>query len=320
MHYKHGAYYRVVRNQWTLLGKKYNAALRRYAELETPSSNWSDLVALTYNDIYHDLEAGKLAAGTVAQYDGIRPRLVKGLGDFEPHEITQKHVRQLLEMYRNTPNLRNRMLTVLRKIFEKGVNLDACDFNPAFGVPRLEEQKRERLMEMGEFVAIRSQANAQTQLIMDVCYLTAQRIGDVLSLTHKQIKPEGIHFTQQKTGKRLLVESTPELEKAVRDARALRKVMCAYLFHPRGKTTPYSYRAIRDSFQRARVKAKVDHCTLHDIRAMALTHIDAAGGDAMALAGHHSRATTERYIRDKRTTIAQGPTLRQSIDVDKKIG
>ncbi|MEM1145763.1 MAG: tyrosine-type recombinase/integrase, partial [Pseudomonadota bacterium] len=234
------------------------------------------------------------------------------------YEITQKNVRHLLELYRNTPNMRNRMLTVLRKIFEKGVNLDACDFNPAYGVPRMDERKRNRLLEMGEFVAIRSQANAQTRLIMDMCYLTAQRIGDVLSLTHKQIKPDGIYFVQQKTGKRLRVAATPELEATVRDARALRKVMCAYLFHPRGKTSPYSYRAIRDAFERARVKAKVDHCTLHDIRAMALTHIDAAGGDATALAGHHSRATTERYIRDRRTTLAEGPSLRRLIDESKK--
>lgn len=312
MYFKHGAYYRVVSNKWTPLGKKYNFAIRRYADLESPSSSWKDLVELTFQDIYHDHDKGKLAEGTVKQYEGIRPKIVRGLGDFEPHEITQAHVRELLEMYRNTPNMRNRMLTVLRKIFEKGANLNACDFNPAYGVPRLEESKRTRLLEMGEFMAIRSQANPQTQLIMDMCYLTAQRIGDILSLQHSQIKPEGIHFKQQKTGKLLMVESTPELEAVVRDARKLHKVMCPYLFHPKGKTTPYGYKAIRDAFKRAKTKAKVEDCNLHDIRAMALTHIDAAGGDAMALAGHHSRATTERYIRDRRTTIAQGPVLRQS--------
>jgi integrase len=320
MHYKHGAYYRVSRNRWQPLGKVYNNALRRYAELEAPSSSWKDLVDLTYQDIYADHEKGELAAGTVKQYEGIRARITKGLGDFEPHEITQPHVRQLLEMYRNTPNARNRTLTVLRKVFEKGCNVGACDFNPAYGVPRLDERKRDRLMEMGEFMAIRSKANAQTQLIMDMCYLTAQRIGDVLSLTHSQIKPEGVHFKQQKTGKRLMVDMTPELAGTIKSAKALRKVMCPYLFHPKGKTTPYSYRTIRDAYERARVASKVAHCTLHDIRAMALTHVDQAGGDATALAGHHSRATTEGYIRDKRTTHVFGPTLRQSMDIDAENG
>jgi len=261
-----------------------------------------------------------LAQGTITQYQGIRPRITKGLGDFEPHEITQQHVRQFLELYRNTPNIRNRMLTVLRKIFEKGCNLGACDFNPAFGVPRLQERKRDRLLTLEEFQAIRSKANAHTRLIIDMCYLTAQRIGDVLNIQHSHITQKGIHFTQQKTKRRLLVKSTPELEAVVREAKALRKVMCTYLFHPVGKRTPYSYRAIKDNFDRAREHAGVEHCTIHDIRAMALTHVDAAGGDAMALAGHYSRSTTERYIRDRRTTVADGSSLRRLIDVDEKTG
>ena len=200
------------------------------------------------------------------------------------------------------------------------MNLDACDFNPAHGVPRLEEQKRTRLMEMGEFMAIRAKANAHTQLIMDVCYLTGQRISDVLSIQHSQIKPEGIYFIQQKTGKRLMVTMTPELQDAIAGAKKLRKVMCMYLFHPKGKKTRYSYEAIKDSFNRARDASKVAHCTIHDIRAMALTHVDASGGDATALAGHYSKAMTERYIRDRRTTTAIGPSLRHLIDVDAKNG
>jgi integrase len=319
MYWKNGAYWHVRRNRWQRLGATYANALRRYSELETPcSTGWADLVELTYRDIASDHAAGKLKANTVDQYDRLQARLIAGFRELEPHEITQKHVRAFLEYHRNTPNVRNRMLTVLRKIFEKGANLDACDFNPAHGVPRLEERKRKRLLELGEFFAIRSQANAHTALIMDMCYLTAQRIGDVLAIEHSQIKPDGIYFVQQKTGKRLVVATTPELEATVRSAKALRRVMCRYLFHPRGKATPYAYRSIKDNFDRAAQAAGVADCTLHDIRAMALTHIDAAGGDATALAGHHSRATTERYIRDRRTTQAKGPSLRYLIDSDGK--
>lgn len=319
MYWKNGAYWRVKRNKWERLGSLYPNALRKYGELETPcSTGWADLVELAYRDIEADEKAGKLKDNTVTQYKRLRPRIVAGFREFEPHEITQKNVRTFLEFYRNTPNIRNRTLTVLRKIFEKGANLDACDFNPAHGVPRLPESKRDRLLDMGEFFAIRSQANAHTQLIMDMCYLTAQRIGDVLAIEHKQIKPDCICFVQQKTGKRLEVDMTEELERTIRAAKALRKVMCSYLFHPKGKATPYKYRGIKDSFDRAARKAGVENCTPHDIRAMALTHIDQAGGDATALAGHHSRATTERYIRDKRTTQAKGPSLRYLIDSDEK--
>lgn len=321
MYWKNGAYWRVRRNKWVRLGALYPNALRRYGELETPCSTaWADLVALAYNDIEADYRKGELKANTVTQYERLRARLIEGFRDFEPHEITQKNVRTFLAFYRNTPNVRNRMLTVLRKIFEKGVDFDACDFNPAFGVPRIKERKRARMLSRGEFQRIHSQANPHTQVIMDMCYLTGQRIGDVLAIKHEHITKAGIYFQQQKTGKRILVESTPEIERTVRQAKALRKVMCAYLFHPKGKATPYSYRAIKDNFDRAAKNAGVTDCTLHDIRALSITEVDKAGGNAQALAGHTLEATTRDYIRDRRTTQAKGPSLRCLIDNDKKIG
>jgi integrase len=322
MYWKNGAYYRVQRNRWTRLSARYNDALRRYADLEAPSSLWPNLVALKYADYHRAFDRGELSKNTLSQYDSIRPRITAAFGDFDPHEITTAHVSQFMELYGDTPNIANRMLSVLRAIFDKGCRTGACDFNPAHGVKRWPEKKRSRLITEEEYGAIRDKANPHTRLIMDVCFLTAQRIGDVLAIKHEHIRPEGIFFMPQKAQgqKRILVAMTPELQQCITEAKALRKVMCAYLFHPKGSTKPYSYYTIRDSFERARKAAGVEQCTLHDLRAMALTAVDAAGGDAQSLAAHTSRATTLRYLRSRKTTIVQGPGLRQSIDTDSKTG
>lgn len=41
--------------------------------------------------------------------------------------------------------------------------------------------------------------------VMDICYLTAQRIGDVLEIKEDHILDRGIYFQQQKTSKQLIV-------------------------------------------------------------------------------------------------------------------
>lgn len=320
MYFKSGRYYRVQGNRWQGLSRNYNDALRRYAELEVPRSGWSDLVNLAYQDYEYRLNKGDLSPNTWAQYQGLKARIVYGLGDYAPHEITTSHVTQYLYQYRHTPNIANRMLSVIRVIFDAGCKTGACDFNPAHSVKRMTEKKRDRYLAHAEYCAIRDHANAQTALIMDMCYFTAQRIGDVLSLKHSQISPQGITFTQQKTGKRLLVGMTPDIEATIRDAKALRKVMCQWLFHPKGKSTPYQYAAIRDSFNRARDASGVAHATLHDIRAKSLTDAEAAGMDAQKLAGHTSAAMTARYIRLRKTDVVSGPGLRNLLEIDKETG
>ncbi|MEM7692620.1 MAG: tyrosine-type recombinase/integrase, partial [Pseudomonadota bacterium] len=248
-------------------------------------------------------------AGTMKQYDGIRPRLLKGFHELAVHEITTRDITQFLDQYEATQNIANRMLSVLRAVFERGCRVGACDSNPAVGIKRFKEGKKDRYITDHEFSLIRQQANPHTQLIMDMCYLTAQRIGDVLTVRRSDITSEGITFHQQKSGARLMVEMSESLEATIEMAKALRKVPCAYLFHPKGKGTPYSYGVIKDNFYRARDNAKVAHCTLHDIRAKALTDVKKAGGDPQALAGHTLESTTVRYIRALEMPTVQGPSL-----------
>jgi len=153
---------------------------------------------------------------------------------------------------------------------------------------------------------------------MDMCYQTAQRIGDVLEIQHADISPDGIAFRQEKTDKPLLITMTPEIEATIKEAKALHKVMCKWLFHPKGKNTPYSYGAIRDSFTRARDAAKVKDVKIHDIRAKSLTDAKKVGIDAQKLAGHTNPAMTDRYIRRREIDVVSGPSLSAVLESVRK--
>ncbi len=129
--------------------------------------------------------------------------------------------------------------------------------------------------------------------------MTGQRIGDVLGIKQSDISEDGISFKQQKSKKRLLVEMTPELAEVVREARGLSKVAGVHLFSDKGKR--YDYHRIRRHWLAACRKAKVEDANIHDLRRKAITDADMAGEDAQKLAGHTSRAMTERYLQLLRT-------------------
>ncbi len=309
MHEKHGRYYYVHRNRWRPLSKDYFRALAEVAAIEAPSDEWAELVQQVYDRYEARNKSGNLADNTISQYRGIRARIEYGFAEFRPEQVKASDITRFLDMYEKTPNMANRMLTVIKAIFERAVRQGLAPANPAYGIKRFEESKRTRYMTDAEFIAIWSHANATTRLVMDMCYLTAQRISDVLAIEHSHITVDCIQFRQQKTDKPLEIEMSPELEQLIKDAKGLHKIMCKYLFHPRGKQTKYGYAAIRDAFDRAKAAAGVAGVTLHDIRAKSITDAKAAGIDPQKLAGHASPAMTERYIRMREIDRVSGPSI-----------
>ena len=311
-HWKNGRYWYVYRNRWHPLSSSYHEAMSRYARLVSPSSGMADLV----DKVMRSLQTkGKLAANTLTQYERAAKDITTAFHEFDPSEIKQTHVSQWHDhMASTTPNMANRCLSVLRIVMDHAVRWGMADHNPALGVKRAEESKRTRYLEDWEFKSIRSQARPWVQCLMDVLYLTGQRVGDVLAMKRQDVTDEGVVFQQQKTGTKLRVAMTPELRAAITEATRLGGgFVTPYIWHPRGKREPYSYFSARDAYRLACIAAGVEDTTLHDLRAKSLTDAKRAGLDATALAGHTSPAMTQRYIRLRETKDVTGPNLRQRI-------
>lgn len=317
LHFKHGRYWYVRKNKWVQLSKQYYKALQQLSAKESPTDDWSKLVELVYSRYEKRYSEGKLAKSTIEQYRGVRSRIEYGFSEFSPEQVETSDITAFLDLYEDTPNMANRMLTVIKAIFERAVRQGVCKANPAYSVKRFDEAKRDRYLTDEEYKSIRAAANSTTQCIMDMCYLTAQRISDVLAIKHSDISEDGIYFQQKKSkgdqaGSRLLIESTTELSELVAQAKKLHKVerLSHYLFHPLGKATAYQYSSIRDNFNRARDKAGVEDATIHDLRAKSITDAKREGLDPQALAGHKSPMMTERYIRLRETATVKGPKIR----------
>jgi integrase len=200
----------------------------------------------------------------------------------------------------------NRHRKVLIGAFRLAVRRGLVERSPVAEIAPYRERARDRYLTDGELAAIRGECSERLRCVVDLCYLTAQRIGDVLALTERQLTADGIEIDQEKTGKRLLIRWSPDLQGAVQRARALRRNPSVYLFaQPNG--TPWSYSAVRQSWNRAVLRAKVADAHLHDLRAKSLTDARKQGIDPRLLAGHRTEATTARYLRDKDRDVVDGP-------------
>jgi integrase len=105
------------------------------------------------------------------------------------NELSRRDIRDVLDLLvsRGKGTTANRVLSLIRSVFAFAVDEDYCEANPAIGIRKpAPEVRRERLLSDDEIRAIWTALDTVSQLTADVLrfqFLTAQRIGEVMSLT-----------------------------------------------------------------------------------------------------------------------------------------
>lgn len=308
MHFKHGAFYYVHKNTWERLSGDYPEALSMYAERMSPQAagGMADLIDRVLAKI-----APNLANNTVSQYRIAANKLKPILVEFRPDQVKPKHIAMIKEDMADTPNMANRCISFLRVVFQYALEWQEVESNPCIGIKRHTEKKRDVYVTDEQFAAIKSNSPVWLASILDLSYLTGQRIGDVLAIRTEDVTDEGIFFKQQKTGAKLLVQMTPDLLAAIEAARAgnnkLKKDEAHLLWNRYGKKRDYG--SVKDAFDKARTEAGLKHITIHDLRAKSLTDTKLQGNNATELAGHTSERMTDRYIRVRVPVKATPPDM-----------
>lgn len=301
---KHGAYYYVKKGKWRKIGNDLESALHEYARIvATPDGGLPDLIDKALPAII----AGK-SDSTKTHYSYCARLLKDIFAEFRPDQVRHGDIVQMMDAYSHSVVTANRLLTVLRLVYKWALDRGLVETNPTVSVSRRAQPTRDRLITSHEYAAIYGQCPDWLQVIMDLCYLTGQRIGDVLTIERKNLLDEGIFFKQQKTGKLLVIAWTPELKAVVERAKSLPSSVHAlqYLISTRGGK-PRAHPNVWKAFKLAASRAGVSNVTLHDLRAMSGTEADRQGIDPTALLGHTDQRTTRVYLRDKAAKVVSGP-------------
>lgn len=296
MYRKHGSYYFVTRdNTWLNLGKDLAAAKRKWAELsgEKPAGGLARMM-----DRYLEEVASKKSPRTFADNKVEMANLRKVFGLMDPADVRPMHVAKYLDLRGESAPVRaNREKALLSHLYTMMMRWGVVDSNPCRGVHRNPEDKRDRYITDEEFAAVWQQANPTVRCLMDLAYLTAQRIGDLITLRYQNVTATAIQIRQGKTGAKLAITISPALRELLERVRHLHPtVRGLYLFTTReGK--PYTYDGISSMFKRAVAKAQLKDFHFHDIRAKAITDAKRAGLDAQGLAGHATETMTAHYVK-----------------------
>lgn len=309
MHQKHGAYYLVRNNKWHRLAGNLHDALVEYARLTAGPDKGALGELIT--KVLADMKL-TVAASTYKNYSVCARRVLEAFEEFTPQQIKPHHIARFLDDNKATPSMANLLRSFLKGMFQRAVRWGVVEANPVRDIEQFKTSKRDRYITADEYQRIRDNATPTLACLMDIAYITGQRMGDCRHIRYADISDAGVYVKQQKTGNRVQIAMTPDLAEAISRARSLHQsVKGLTLFHRRDGT-PIPYGTLYHQWRSACDKAEVQDANFHDIRAAAATDAKAQGLDSKTLLGHTTDSSHNRYLRSKETKVATPNRARKS--------
>jgi integrase len=266
-------------------------------------TNTTPSTAVTVAEILHRYERDclpELAPRTQVDYGRCLVRLRMAFGHLVATEMQPKDFATFINVKKGKV-YRVKQLAVLSAALTQAVSFWYwIPRNVLRDVARPKFRPRDRLVTAEEFAAVRALAPYRVQLAMDLAVMTGQRQGDLLNLKWSDVKGMDLHLEQSKTGKRLAIEVTPDLE-AVLDKCWQLPSRGRYILSPRRGGDQFTGEGFRAMWQRNMRKALrrgaiSSRFTFHDLRALAATRC-ASPEIAMRLLGHTNISMTLRVYR-----------------------
>jgi integrase len=241
---------------------------------------------------------------------------------FRAAEVQAPDVSEFLRYYRDRPRTHNAYRSVLRELMrfaeEKGYRPSGT--NPVTAIKTISIPSRSRYITDSELRRIKvaamyggegqrertlNRSGPMICALIDMAYLTGQRIGDLLELEWSAVGKDGIHFKPAKvkgsTGAAVLIEWTPRLRAVIERIKAIGRRHMRIVFTTQD-AQPYTYSGAITAWKRAVARAGIEDCHFHDIRAKALTDKDRAEGmdAARTMGGHSTQDQTAGYVRHRK--------------------
>ena len=225
------------------------------------------------------------------------------LGDLKVIEVTHQHIQKLHNQMRDTPYQANRTLALASKMFQLSVRWGMRSDNPARGVEKYIEEKRDRWLSDAELqrllTALSEHPNQTAANAIRFQLLTGARIGEVLTAKWEDIdlvrrvwtKPS--HHTKQKRREHLpLSSATTALLSEMQVSNSLNS---SWLFPGRDPEQPY--KDLKGFWRSITKSAGLENYRVHDNRHTHASHLVSSGLTLPIvgrLLGHTNPSTTQR--------------------------
>ena len=193
----------------------------------------------------------------------------------------------------------NRMLALMKRIYNLAMREELVDKNPCFKVSMLpENNKRDRVISHEEFQKLLSYLPAHAAQIVTVAYYTGMRAGEIFNLTWDKVNlKEGyidLGAEDTKTGEPRRIYLNEVLKDLFSELGKVRQIGHNFVFTYRGNPL----KSIKDSFKKGCKEAGIKDLRFHDLRHTFNTNMRKAGIDRsviMKIMGHKSTSMFQRY-------------------------
>lgn len=153
------------------------------------------------------------------------------------------------------------------------------------------------ILEPDELIHLFDELDDPYRAIAQVCYLTAGRIGEVLSLKAGHITGGYVVFpgSETKTGETRRVKVTEPLRQVLERVKPL----SGYLFPSGGQSGHLTARAVEKQVKRAAELLGYQGVSLHSFRRSRLTHLHEQGWglhELRRVSGHRSLSQLQQYL------------------------
>jgi len=243
--------------------------------------------------------------------------IADAFAEFRARQVKPTDATAFLKQFKKTPrsfNLYRAMLMELMRYAEEKGHREPGT-NPVASVKPLTIKARSRYLTDSEVRRIKvgamyggkgerqdtlNRSGPMLCALIDMAYLTGQRIGDLLTLEWSALGRDGIMFKQGKTGAKVLIEWTPKLTALVDRIKAIGRRHMRVVFTTQD-AQPYTYSGAITAWKRALKRAGIEDAHFHDLRSKALTDKDRAEGmrAAQTMGGHTTQTQTAAYVRHK---------------------
>lgn len=237
----------------------------------------------------------------------VRPHLgTKKVENVSRRDITVLHV-----SLKDRPYQANRLLALLSKMFSLAVDWGWRTDNPAKGVPKYTEYRRERWLSDEELVrllrVLNEHPNRRASNAVRMQLLTGARIGEVLRTEWREIDfDQGVWIKPSHHTKQKRTEYVPLNSQALALLQSMRRDAdpeVPFLFPGDAPGKPLS--ELKKFWRSVRREAELEDYRLHDNRHTHASHLVSSGLSLEIvgrLLGHTSPTTTKRYAH-----LADGP-------------
>jgi integrase len=301
---EHGAYYyRDGKKQRVQLGREFGEALAKYAALIGPA--WSLRTLGDVIDRYRiEILPLKRADQTRLEEGRALDKLKIAFGHMLPDNLTAVHCYGYIDRRRSkegkpVPVAARHEIALLGHVYLLAIRWGAASINPARGLQLPKKAPRRPYVPMEWVEAVKALASPRMQLAIDWAVLIGQRRADLLKLKLSDVRDDGVYVNQGKTGAKLLIALSPDVDELVERSKAMSPQIPREYLIRRENGRPYTATGFSSNWQRLmrkHVAAGGVRFTFHDLRSVSVN--DTGVEEARDRLGHASAETTKRhYLR-----------------------